>query len=216
MTAKAPTRPDRPFRFTREQYYEMGKRGYFDGKRVELLYGEIVEMSPVNWPHRSASGWFPRPWRGSSPLVFRIRSNHSQSPELRPFRTRTGCCDSGKLTLHRSPPVALLVEVSDATLLRPTTKAEMYATAGVAKYWVLMLMAAASRFRDPTARVADGTHTTAYQRTSRFRRRIPCRRLPRERVDSRERSVAVTCSPKRTPHCRGFCFFALSLTYFSP
>src|SRR3954467_8520532 len=51
MTAKAPTRPDRPFRFTREQYYELGSLGYFDQKRVELIFGEIVEMSPINWPH---------------------------------------------------------------------------------------------------------------------------------------------------------------------
>ncbi len=51
MTTKPPTRPNKPYRFTREQYYEMGKLGYFDGKRVELIFGEVVEMSPINWPH---------------------------------------------------------------------------------------------------------------------------------------------------------------------
>src|SRR5215470_11228736 len=56
MSTKPPTRPESPFRFTRKQYYEMGERGDFDGKRVELIFGEIVEMSPIGWPHALAVG----------------------------------------------------------------------------------------------------------------------------------------------------------------
>src|SRR5579883_3004771 len=53
MTTKAPPIPPRPFRFTHKQYYEMGKLGYFDGKRVELIFGEIIEMSPIGWLHHA-------------------------------------------------------------------------------------------------------------------------------------------------------------------
>src|SRR5262245_23741804 len=137
MTTKAPARPDRPFRFTREQYYEMGKLGYFDGKRVELIYGEIVEMSPVNWPHHLAvrlvaevlarvfaTGFFvdsqqPFPITGT-PLVSEPEPDVAVIP--------------GKLRDYTDHPTvaALLVEVSDATLFYDTTtKAEMYATANV-------------------------------------------------------------------------------------
>jgi Fe2+ transport system protein FeoA len=42
---------DRPFRFTRGQYHRLGELGFFNGKRVELIRGEIIEMSPKNWPH---------------------------------------------------------------------------------------------------------------------------------------------------------------------
>ena len=68
MTTKAPTRPERPFRFTREQYHEMGRQGFFDGKRVELIFGEVVEMSPIGWLHRIGTGrvWSSTPWAGHS------------------------------------------------------------------------------------------------------------------------------------------------------
>src|SRR6266446_2358056 len=56
MTTRAPTRPDHPFRFTREQYYRLGELGFFNGKRVELIFGEVVEMSPIGWQHALAVG----------------------------------------------------------------------------------------------------------------------------------------------------------------
>lgn len=40
--------PPRPFRFTREQYCQLGEMGYFQGRRVERIRGEIVEMIPIN------------------------------------------------------------------------------------------------------------------------------------------------------------------------
>src|SRR5687767_16014836 len=41
----------KPWKWTREQYYKLGELGFFQGKRVELIRGEIVEMSPQGWPH---------------------------------------------------------------------------------------------------------------------------------------------------------------------
>ena len=46
----------RPWLWTREQYYKLGELGFFDGKRVELIRGEIIEMSPINPPHANATG----------------------------------------------------------------------------------------------------------------------------------------------------------------
>ncbi|MBV9468329.1 MAG: Uma2 family endonuclease [Abitibacteriaceae bacterium] len=35
------------WRWTREQYYRIAETGLFDGKRVELINGEIIEVCPV-------------------------------------------------------------------------------------------------------------------------------------------------------------------------
>src|SRR5690349_14566373 len=40
------------YRFSVDAYHKMGEAGIFDeDDRVELIDGEIIEMSPVNWPH---------------------------------------------------------------------------------------------------------------------------------------------------------------------
>src|SRR5205823_3580540 len=39
---------------TKEEYFRLAEEGHFRGRRVELIGGEIVEMSPVNIPHAVA------------------------------------------------------------------------------------------------------------------------------------------------------------------
>ncbi|MGL6095062.1 MAG: Uma2 family endonuclease, partial [Fimbriiglobus sp.] len=46
-----PAADPKRFRFTRDEYYRLGELGFFRTKRVELIRGEIVEMSPKGWPH---------------------------------------------------------------------------------------------------------------------------------------------------------------------
>ncbi|HLX62450.1 MAG TPA: Uma2 family endonuclease [Planctomycetota bacterium] len=46
----------RTHRFTREEYYAMGDIGLFADQRVELIEGEIVEMSPHNKFHAGSVG----------------------------------------------------------------------------------------------------------------------------------------------------------------
>ena len=45
---------DKLHRFTLEEYHQMADLGWFDEKRVELLEGQILEMSPQNEPHVNA------------------------------------------------------------------------------------------------------------------------------------------------------------------
>jgi Uma2 family endonuclease len=165
MTTKAPTRPDRPFRFTREQYYEMGKLGYFDGKRVELIFGEVVEMSPINWPHvvgcRKTAELMEQVFAGVA-WVGRadpINLTHSDpQPDVAVF--------AGKFEDYTDHPTTalLIVEVADTTLATDTTvKAELYATAGIADYWVLDVENRQLHvFRDPESLPA-GLGATAYR-----------------------------------------------------
>ncbi len=149
---------NRPFRFSREQYYRLGELGFFDGKRVERIHGEIVEMSPIGWPHVASTtktsevlaalfkgvAWInqgnPIPTDDSDP-----------QPDVMVVPGRIG-----DYTDH--PTTALLiVEVADTTLNRDTTtKAELYATANILDYWVLDLTHRELLvFRDP-APLPDG------------------------------------------------------------
>ncbi len=41
----------RTMRWTRKQYHQMAELGFFQGKRVELIKGEVVEMSPMKSTH---------------------------------------------------------------------------------------------------------------------------------------------------------------------
>ena len=40
--------------WTQDDYYRMSELGFFDEKKVELIEGEIFEMSPMNKPHATA------------------------------------------------------------------------------------------------------------------------------------------------------------------
>ncbi len=41
----------RPYRWTREEYYRLCEEGWFQDKRVQLIGGEIVEMSAQKNEH---------------------------------------------------------------------------------------------------------------------------------------------------------------------
>jgi Uma2 family endonuclease len=126
-------------RWTREQYYRLGELGFFNGRRVELIRGEIVEMSPINWPHvvgiRKTADVLRMVFAGiawvseQAPLA---GDDSDPQPDVAVIPGRVE-----DYTDH--PTTALLiVEVSDTTLNYDiTTKAELYATANIADYWVL-------------------------------------------------------------------------------
>jgi Uma2 family endonuclease len=143
MTAKPPPVPPRPFRFTREQYYEMGRLGYFNNARVELIYGEIIEFGPISWPHALCVGLVTDALRAAFASEhwlnvqqpFRVPGGRSYSEPQPDIAVIPG---SSRGRTDHPTVAALLVEVSDATLdYDLTTKAELYATAGVPECWVL-------------------------------------------------------------------------------
>ncbi|MFN0121969.1 MAG: Uma2 family endonuclease [Blastocatellia bacterium] len=133
----------RPHRWTREEYYKMAEAGFFEGKRVELIFGEVIEMSPMGRPHVMAvkfgartlekafgKGWFVQT---QAPLDLGLESD----PE--PDIAVIAGDDRDYLDTHPDT-AALVVEVAESTLKADRkVKGSLYAGAGIEDYWVVNL-----------------------------------------------------------------------------
>ncbi|HET6575653.1 MAG TPA: Uma2 family endonuclease [Fimbriiglobus sp.] len=156
-----------PFRWTIEQYRELGKLDVFQGVRTMLIDGEIYTMVMPNPPHDTALAlteeWlrtaFPTGHHVRTQKGFNIGTRNDPGPDLavvpgsiRDYATQT-------------PTTAvLIVEVTETSLFTDTTtKAELYATAGVPDYWVIDLENRRLLvYRDPEPLPA-GLGATAYR-----------------------------------------------------
>ena len=155
------------FRWTIAQYRDLGKTGCFDNVKTMLIDGEIFTMVMPRPPHDTALAlsmvWlqsvFGHGYYVRIQMGFDIGTANDPGPDIaivtgsiRDYATRT-------------PTTALLVvEVSDSTLaIDTTTKAELYATAGVPDYWVIDLVnRQVIVYRDPQPLPA-GLGATAYR-----------------------------------------------------
>lgn len=150
----APAAAPQPKLWTVDEFNDLGDRGLFAGRRAYLIDGVIWEQGPMNEPHAVAlalalrvltlafgSGWH---LRCQSPLHVGGRTNPQPDYAVVPG-------DPRDYLTGQPSTAALVVEISDSTLAEDTTaKAEQYATAGVADYWVLDLNARELLvFRDP-------------------------------------------------------------------
>ena len=143
-----------PKRFTCAEFHQMGDMGWFEGRRAMLIEGEILEMPGPNPPHATITtkvDYALRPYfsqgyviRNQSPLV--LGQATDPEPDI--------AVVAGKLMdFYASHPTtaALVIEVADSTLGFDTTrKANLYAAARIADYWVVDLIGKRLLvFRDP-------------------------------------------------------------------
>jgi Uma2 family endonuclease len=131
--------------FTVDEYHRMAEAGIFHpDERVELIEGEIVEMSPIGPRHAGCVINATRLFitrlgdrivlSPQNPVVIRPRSE--PQPDLLLLRPRT-------ISYSREHPtpedVALAVEVADTTVrFDRVVKARLYARAGIAEFWLLL------------------------------------------------------------------------------
>lgn len=132
-----------PYRWTSEQFYEMGEAGLFEGRPVVLIDGEILVMPPMSAPHHSVvslvaealsaafgSGFFIR-----EQAPFNVGSSTDPEPDVAVIKGAIRDF-SGQ---HPSDS-ALIVEVSKTTLnFDRREKASLYAKAGIPEYWIVNL-----------------------------------------------------------------------------
>ncbi len=141
LTSPGSPSPESPrtWRWSREDYYKLGELGFFRGKRVELIRGEILEMCPLNEPHVAGVTLTADALRAAFGTGYYVRVQAPLAVGTSDPEPDVTVVPGGPRDYTSAPTTALLVvEVSDATLFYDTTtKAELYATAGIADYWVL-------------------------------------------------------------------------------
>ena len=133
-------------KWTLEEYHRMVEAGLFEGRAVEFLYGEIVEMSPEGAPHAAASSDAGEYLSGLLGVRAQVRYAKpitipalvsEPEPDLAIVRR------SGRAYRLRHPAPAdvfWLIEYAHTSLSKDLDeKKRLYADAGIPEYWVVNL-----------------------------------------------------------------------------
>ncbi|MGG6268127.1 Uma2 family endonuclease [Leptolyngbya sp. AN03gr2] len=145
--------------FTVAQYHRMMEAGVFqEGDRVELIRGEIVEMTPIGTRHaagvRRLTHLFFRKFgdqiiiSGQNPVE--VDEYSEPQPDIALLRRR----DDFYVSAHPTPnDVFLLIEVSDSTIRYDRTiKIPLYAEDNITEAWIVDVNAELVEvYRQPSA-----------------------------------------------------------------
>jgi len=131
--------------FTVTEYHKMAEVGILPERGVELIDGEIINMSPIRTKHAATVDKLLRLLAAIIPedVVLRIQNpflaNDLSEPEpdicLVKFRS-----DYYESALPQGKDIMLIIEVADTTFTYDNKiKRALYAQSGVPEYWVLDL-----------------------------------------------------------------------------
>lgn len=150
-TASAPRK-----RFSADEVVSMVEHGLLDGERVELVGGEMVQMSPKGSRHvvitsrvasRLADALGGRAWVAQEPTL-RCGPSDLREPDVAVLR---GQADDYLDAFPSGQHALLVVEIAQTSQRYDREKAETYARAGVPEYWLVDLEARRVEVRrDPT------------------------------------------------------------------
>jgi Uma2 family endonuclease len=132
-----------PKRWTREEYYRLGEQGWFHNQRVELIDGEIVQLSPQSPHHSSGSdkirALLQQIFGDAYWIRMQLPLKHGNFSEPEPDVSVV----RGTLEEHEDnhPTTAVLVvEVSRTSLeYDKSTKPLLYSAMAIPEYWVVDL-----------------------------------------------------------------------------
>lgn len=129
----------RPLR--RVEYERMIETGFFRNERVELIQGVVVQMSPQNAPHSYVIQILSRLLlpRLVGRADVRVQLPFAAGPDSLPEPDLAIVAMGNYMAAHPNQAL-LIIEVADSSLkFDRQEKAELYARAGVAEYWVVNL-----------------------------------------------------------------------------
>lgn len=155
-------------RWTIDEYHRMIAAGILSDRRVELLKGEIVEMSPEGEPHAYSSDTAGEylahllgqraTLREAKPIT--LPNNSEPEPDIAIVQRL------GREYREHHPyreNIFWLIEYANSSLEKDlATKSKVYAEAGIAEYWVVNLQKLhLVVFREPL----DGEYATKFTLT---------------------------------------------------
>lgn len=131
------------YRWTRDEYYKLAEAGFFIGKRVELIGGEIIRMSPMGRSHvlavkfgaKALEKAFGKGWFVQTQAPLTLSDDSEPEPDIAVIAGN----DFDYFDEHPTS-AALIVEVSDSTISEDRRwKGSFYASAGISDYWIVNL-----------------------------------------------------------------------------
>lgn len=155
LTQQPAERPPR-FKFSREAYEQMTRMGLFEGKRVELIDGEVIEMPPSTPEHFETGDILDEILQAYFGQGYWARFQGDLAlGESQPVPDIAVVQGDKRDYKGRYPDRALLVvEVAHTSLYYDRTdKLSLYAKAGVPEYWIVNLQEGQLEvYREPTPR----------------------------------------------------------------
>jgi Uma2 family endonuclease len=146
-------------RFTADEYQRMGQVGILSDRRVELIAGEVLAMTPIGSRHNacvsSATHALVRAV-GNDAIVLpqgsvRLDLYHEPQPDLALLRPRA---DFYAARLAGPQDILLIIEIADSSVeYDRELKASLYAEYQIPEYWLADLTAnVVSRYSEPEGR----------------------------------------------------------------
>lgn len=134
--------------FTVSEYHRMAEAGIFtEDDRVELIEGEVVDMSPIGPRHaacvKKLAALIRERTSGQAVVIgvqdpIGLSEQSEPQPDISIVRARDDFYAAG----HPQPEdVLVLIEVADASVMYDrNTKLPLYARAGIAEVWIVDLV----------------------------------------------------------------------------
>ncbi|HEX8911294.1 MAG TPA: Uma2 family endonuclease [Humisphaera sp.] len=159
--------PARLHRFSLEDYLRMSELGLFEAGKVEFIAGEVIDVPPQKNLHSSgvtrARKWADRAFDDRTHWV-RVQMTLQVGQSLPdPDVAVLDFPDTADDSFAGADRALLVIEVSDTTLLADTSsKMSLYASGGVADYWVLSIPDRTLIVHREPVRAASARHGWAY------------------------------------------------------
>jgi Uma2 family endonuclease len=155
------TEPPHVKRWTKEEYLYWVERGLFQGQKLYLFRGELIEMSPMGEPHAVCL------MKGTSLLVrlmpqerffVRVQLPMNAPGESVPEPDFAVCTKEQAFVRPYPATAVLVIEAADSSIAHDREKALEYAAAKVPEYWIIDLPSRRVEIYrnpvpDPTARL---------------------------------------------------------------
>ena len=136
--------PPQIHRWTRHEYRRLAELGFFEGRRVELIEGQVIDRAAMKSPHAVAidlvdtalKAVFGRGYYIRQQKPFVVSDISEPEPDLAVVQGSIRDYAEAHPT-----SAALLVEVADTSISYDRTfKGSLYAKAVVAEYWIVNLV----------------------------------------------------------------------------